>query len=128
MGNLKNGNPDHILTTEEQRLAGIKSGETRRKKKQLREILDALLEREVGKDKDGNSITGAEAMALKAVKAAQNGDWKAWELVRDTAGQKPVEKVMVAEVEESVINEVEALVGAHGGKCDDKDGSGIVSS
>ena len=41
---------------------------------------------------------------------ALNGDLKAWELVRDTAGQKPVERVMIADVEPSVIAEVEAMV------------------
>ena len=49
-------------------------------------------------------------MAAKAFQAALKGDWKAWELVRDTAGQKPVERVMVADVEPSVIAEVEAMV------------------
>ena len=35
---------------------------------------------------------------------------KAFEIVRDTAGQKPVEKVMIAEVEQDVIDEVERAV------------------
>ena len=48
--------------------------------------------------------------SAKAFQAALKGDWKAWELVRDTAGQKPVERVMVADVEPSVIAEVEAMV------------------
>ena len=49
-------------------------------------------------------------MAAKAFQAALKGDWKAWELVRDTSGQKPVDKVMVADVEPSIIAEVEAMV------------------
>lgn len=89
---------------------GRNSGEARRKKKQLKEILDLLMERDAGRDSDGNRITTAEAMAISAVKAAMNGDWKAWELVRDTAGQKPIEKVMLAEVDQSVIDEVEKAV------------------
>ena len=40
----------------------------------------------------------------------RDGDLKAFELMRDTAGQKPVEKFMVADVEASVIAEVEAMV------------------
>lgn len=101
-------------TTEEARelgrAGGIASGEARRRKKQIKEYLEILLEKEVSKDKDGNSISGAEGMAIRAVQAALQGDWKAWELVRDTAGQKPVEKVMVAEIDQDVIDEVEAAV------------------
>ena len=89
--------------------AGKASGEARRKKKLLRECLEILLEKEIT-DKSGNTMTGAEAMAVKVFQQALNGDLKAFEIVRDTAGQKPVDKVMVADVEQSVIAEVEAMV------------------
>lgn len=61
-------------------------------------------------DEDGNNVTGAEALATKAFKCALCGDLKAMEFVRDTAGQKPVDKVMVADIEPGVIAEVEAIV------------------
>ena len=62
-------------------------------------------------DRDGVIVIGhCRALAAKAFQAALKGDWKAWELVRDTAGQKPVERVMVADVEPSVIEEVERAV------------------
>lgn len=92
------------------RKGGFAKGEAVRKKKALRECLELLMETEVGKDKNGQSINGAEAMAIKAFQAACKGDWKAWELCRDTSGQKPVDKVMVAEVDQSVIDEVEEMV------------------
>lgn len=41
-GKLKNGNPPHRLTTEEQRKAGKKSAETRKQKKTIQNILTAL--------------------------------------------------------------------------------------
>ena len=88
---------------------GIASGEARRAKKSLREAMQILMETDLT-GKDGKTMTGTEAMAAKAFQAALKGDWKAWELVRDTAGQKPVERVMVADVEPSVIAEVEAMV------------------
>ena len=88
---------------------GIASGEARRAKKSLREAMQILMEADLT-GKDGKTMTGTEAMAAKAFQAALKGDWKAWELVRDTAGQKPVERVMVADVELSVIAEVEAMV------------------
>ena len=88
---------------------GIASGEARRAKKSLREAMQILMEADLT-GKDGKTMTGTEAMAAKAFQAALKGDWKAWELVRDTSGQKPVERVMVADVEPSVIAEVEAMV------------------
>ena len=88
---------------------GIASGEARRAKKSLREAMQILMEADLT-GKDGKTMTGTEAMAARAFQAALKGDWKAWELVRDTAGQKPVERVMVADVEPSVIAEVEAMV------------------
>ena len=42
-GKLKNGNPPHKLTTEEQREAGRKSGESRRNKKTIQKILNEFL-------------------------------------------------------------------------------------
>ena len=88
---------------------GIASGEARRAKKSLREAMQILMDADLT-GKDGKTMTGTEAMAARAFQAALKGDWKAWELVRDTAGQKPVERVMVADVEASVIAEVEAMV------------------
>lgn len=108
--NLVRGDEIHKFTPEEASKGGKASAEARRKKKALKECLNLLLEQEVGRDSAGNSISGAEAMATKAMKAALKGDWKAWELVRDTAGQKPVDKVMVADVDQNVIDEVESMV------------------
>ena len=88
---------------------GIASGEARRAKKSLREAMQVLMDADLT-GKDGKTMTGTEAMAARAFQAALKGDWKAWELVRDTAGQKPVDRVMVADVEPSVIAEVEAMV------------------
>ena len=56
-------------------------------------------------------MTGAEAAASRLIQRfMRDGDLKAFELLRDTAGQKPVERIMVADVEPSVIAEVEAMV------------------
>ena len=45
-----------------------------------------------------------------AVREAAKGNPKFWEIIRDTAGQKPVEQIMVAEVDPAVIDEVEKAV------------------
>jgi hypothetical protein len=92
--------------------AGKASGRARKKKKELREALRTLLESKVQTD-DG-TITGTEAMALKAFQGALNGDWKAWELVRDTSGQKPIDKVATAEVDPDILAEIDRIVSDDG--------------
>lgn len=93
---------------ENARKAGKASGRARKKKKELREALRTLLESKVQTD-DG-ILTGTEAMALKAFRSAISGDWKAWELVRDTSGQKPIDKVATAEVDPDVLAEIDRIV------------------
>ena len=89
-------------TTEEQReiarQGGKASGEARRKKRDLRLAFEALLEKEF-KDKNGQTLSGAEALALKQFEKAMKGDTKAFEVLRDTAGQKPVERVEVGKID-----------------------------
>ena len=101
-----------IPTSEEARRNGAKggkaSGEARRKKKLLRECLDELLAREY--DTKLGKMTGSEALSVQLMQKALNGDIKAFEVLRDTAGEKPVDKVMVADVDKSVIDEVEKMV------------------
>lgn len=110
MANEQNLRPcEYKLSQEEAKRGGKKSGESRRNKKIIRDCLEILLEKRM-KDQDGITMTGAEAIALTAFQRALNGDMKAMEFVRDTAGQKPADKVLVADVDPSVIAEVEAMV------------------
>lgn len=74
------------------RKGGIASGEAKRAKKTLRQCLEILLEQEIT-TKDGKTMSGSEAMALKVFQEALKGNLKAWELTRDTAGQKPADTV-----------------------------------
>ena len=79
-----------------------KSVESRRKntaeKKNLRLALEMLLEKDF-KDKNGNTISGTEAVTAKLFEKAMKGDVRAFETLRDTVGQKPVEKVEVAKID-----------------------------
>ena len=70
---------------------GIASGESRHRRKLLRECIDELLAREY--TADGRTITGSEALAAALMKKAMKGDVKAFEALRDTAGEKPVERI-----------------------------------
>ena len=113
MANEQNLNPFGTLTENEQReissKGGKASGEARRKKKLLRECLEILLEKEMT-DKKGETMTGAEALSAKLFKEAMKGNVKAFEVLRDTAGQKPVGKVIVSEIDTDVIDEVERMI------------------
>lgn len=85
------------------------SVEARKRKKDIRLALEALLEKDY-KVKGGTTVSGAEAIALKQMEKALKGDTRAFEVVRDSAGQKPADKLMVSEVSQDVIDEVERAV------------------
>lgn len=95
---------------EQCRKGGIKSGEARREKANLKRQLQVFLESEATQDKNGDPLTGAELMVKVAVREMARGNPKFWELIRDTAGFKPIEKVQVSEIDQNVIDEVEAMV------------------
>lgn len=95
---------------ERAREAGRASGAARREKADLKRQIQLWMEEEVGTGKDGEKITGAQMMVRVAVKEVAKGNPRFWELLRDTAGFKPVDKVMMAEVEPTVIDEVERIV------------------
>ena len=91
-------------TTSEKRAiasaGGKASGEARRKRKTLKEELLLMLS-------EGET---QQSVTLALIEKAMGGDTKAFEVIRDTIGEKPVDKVMIADVEPSVIAEVEAMV------------------
>lgn len=92
------------------RKGGIRSGEVRREKANLKKQLQVFLEAEATKDKNGEPLTGAELMVKVAVREMAQGNPKFWELIRDTAGFKPIDKIQVAEIDQNDIDEVEAMV------------------
>lgn len=97
------------------RKGGINSGKARRNKAALKDCLNILMEKKYLDDKTGKKLTGAELLAVNLfTKAIQEGDTakaaRAFEVIRDTSGQKPIDKVMVAEVDQTVIDEVEAMI------------------
>ena len=104
--------PGEPFRTQDERAreAGKASGAARREKGDLKKLLRLWMEAEVCTDKAGNPITGAQLMIQVAVKEMKKGNPRFWELMRDTAGFKPVDKVMVTDVDPAVIAEVEDLV------------------
>lgn len=85
--NESNLKPFNQLTEEEQRelarKGGIASGEARRRKKTLKEELIALLE----------TNNNNEKISVAILNKALNGDIQAFTTIRDTIGEKPVDKV-----------------------------------
>lgn len=59
---------------------------------------------------EDDDLNNQMAILVSVWKKSMEGDVKAAEFIRDTAGQKPVEKVMMSDVEQSVIDEVESIV------------------
>ena len=81
------------LTSEEARVNGSKGGkksvEVRRQKKLLKELLEEALEKETKTGNVAVDITSA------LINRAKDGNIKAYEVIRDTLGQKPVESVKI---------------------------------
>lgn len=73
------------------RKGGIKSGEAKRARKTMREMLTYLLEKEIT-NKQGEKASTQEAITVALIKQALRGNVKAWEVIRDTIGEKPTEK------------------------------------
>ena len=94
--NEKNLIPNEQRTPEERRenakKAGIASGKARKEKANIRRALEMLLERDYTME-DGSILSGAEVIALRQMERALDGDTKAFEVIRDSSGQKPVDKV-----------------------------------
>jgi hypothetical protein len=82
---LINNNPKHELTENDARKGGIKSGETRRRRKALKEELIALLEMNDTQEK----------ISLALIDKALGGDVSAFTTIRDTIGEKPADKAEV---------------------------------
>lgn len=97
-----------VLTPAEARKNGSKGGKAsvaaRKKKKEFKELLNNILENQYfGKDIDFDKfksefpdldvkeLTAKVIISCKLLKKAIAGDLKAFELIRDTIGEKPVE-------------------------------------
>lgn len=116
---MPRGNPQNLVSNAERTAervrenaskAGKASGKARRDKKNLRLALEALLEKKTQDPDTGQKMTGTELVTLKLYEQAIQGNVKAFEVLRDSVGQMPVQKVMLAEVDQSVIDEVESAV------------------
>ena len=91
MSNEKNLKPFQATdkgASERGRAGGLASGRARKKRKALRELLDVALKMPSEK----RDMSKAESIAVALVERAEDGDVRAFEAIRDTVGEKPVDK------------------------------------
>lgn len=92
---------------------GVASGEARRRKKMMRQQMEMLLELPIKSRKikeqlqelgiDSDDLTNQMALIVSMYQKALKGDTRAFEILRDTIGEKPVEVQQIQEV--PVIND-----------------------
>lgn len=101
---MPKGNIENLRTpsTEEAREMQLKSAQKRSQNIKERKLIRAVIEERLGNEDLEEIVDNLIA------RAKENS--KDFETLQAAIGQKPVEKVMVAEVEQSIIDEVEKMV------------------
>ena len=109
------------------RLGGIRSGEVRREKarqrKEMKSTLETLLTMPLKTGKaqsiddiqsfakiQGKNISVNEAIAVRVIQRALNGDLKAFELIRDTIGEKPADNLRIEDITPVIIKGEEDIL------------------
>ena len=125
MANEQNLKPNSERSPKEVRengaKGGIASGEARRRKRDLKLAIQALLEADVKDKRTGEVMSGAEALAVAQYRKALKGDTKAFEVLRDTSGQKPVEKVEQVNIDGEYLDKVNELKAFFNGEEEQRD-------
>jgi coenzyme F420-reducing hydrogenase alpha subunit len=97
--------PQSERTKEQQReiarMGGIASGKARKEKRMLKDLLEEALSKGTETNNEYVNITKA------LIKEANKGNVKAYEVIRDTLGQKPKEVIEVSKTTDETILEVE---------------------
>lgn len=91
------------------RKGGKKSGEAKRRRKTFAEAFDAWLSAD-HKDKNGNKMNGMDILTSAMIQKAARGDVRAFEVIRDSVGEKPIDKIATVDIPDDVRNKVESLV------------------
>lgn len=119
--NMNNNNlvPFNVNNASENgRKGGLASVKAKKERKTMRECLTTLLELKASEDSkelikktlDNKNIDTTEeitnqlAICLALINKAINGDTKAYEVIRDTIGEKPTDKLQHNGTEDIIIN------------------------
>ena len=95
------------------RKAGKKSAQIRKERKTLREELLTLLREEITDKKSGRVMETQAALSAALIKQALSGNTKAYEIIRDTIGEKPIDNVNIISADFSALDA--AFAGLTGG-------------
>lgn len=115
---MPRGNPQNLTslgerTIEERqeiaRKAGKASGKARRNKALLRDCLEILMEKKYLDKNTGKKYTGAEMLSIDLFQRALDEQdtakkARAFEVLRDTSGQKPVDKVEQTNISNIIVD------------------------
>lgn len=86
---------------------GLASGKTRRHRAKLRADLEELLN---SPNPEGQGETVQTAICISLIERAIRGDTRAFEIIRDTIGEKPAAQITLAQINQDAIDEVEKMV------------------
>ena len=104
--------PQSERTKEQQRkiarMGGIASGKARAEKKMLKDLLEEALLKGTETDNEYINITKA------LIKEANKGNVKAYEVIRDTLGQKPKEEIEITDMTNRKFDEICSQIGGEG--------------
>ena len=111
--NLRPLSQSHEEAVRNGRKGGIASGEARRERAKLRELLEVALDEPYVDAIDGKTdMTNAEKICIALVEKAIAGDTKAFALIRDTIGEQPTQVLAVEQgPSREAIEEMNRLLG-----------------
>jgi hypothetical protein len=115
MANEQNLRPSEYKFSHEESVKGGKaSGEARRKKREIREMLEEYLA--MPAKVNGKDATRKDIMVLNAIRIVTEGNasdsdfLKAFALIRDTIGEQPVQRVEVDTIDPQARERVERIL------------------
>lgn len=88
---------------------GRKSGETKRRRKLFAEAFEEILSKDFV-DRNGDEIQGVAALAAKVFQQAMDGDIRAFCEIRDTCGERPIQKVETVEISQETYDNVRRML------------------
>ncbi len=114
LANLQKGK-EHQFTAETAAIYGAKGGKAAApelsKRRTIRaELEDMLIKHPKDKKGEESPLTFQAAIIAALLKKALAGDTKAFEIIRDTIGEKPAAQITLAQINQDTIDEVEKMV------------------
>ena len=111
MANEQNLRPsEYKFTKDDASRGGKKSGEVRRQRRLMRDILEDMLKKTYT-NSQGKQVDGATLICLKQFQSAVDGDLKAFTEIRDMVGEQPVQRIEIDTIDPRARAEMDELLG-----------------